>query len=57
MSNGQNILQQTMNFFQSQIYSLNHLYNLHYNIMQNLNNNVTTILTMQNNFLIKYLRE
>ena len=47
MDERRNLLQQTLNLYQSQIYSLNHLYNLHYNIMQNLNTNVTNVINSQ----------
>ena len=56
MTERRDLLQQSLNFYQSQIYSLNHLYNLHYNIMQNLNTNVTRIIMAQNELLSNHMQ-
>ena len=52
MAERENLLQQSLNFYQSQVYSLNHLYNMHYSVMQNLNTNVTRIIMSQNDILL-----
>ena len=40
MNNSDNIFSGSLEIFQSQIYSLNHLYNLHYSLMNNINTNL-----------------
>lgn len=47
-NNNDHIFSRSLEIFQSQIYSLNHLYNLHYSLMNSINTNITSLLQSYN---------